>query len=133
MNSKRIDEYKLLYKSEELTDDGIPTIETQLREIHEADQKYLLSMTDKETIDKKRIRSIKQMVKCICLNKMNKSIMVNTLSLNKSERETLQKLMYEYDGEINEEQIRNDFYKVASNELFEDNYIDVSKVPIYDF
>jgi len=62
------------------TDDGLPTIEKQLRDIDLKDREMKQNYDSKE----KEIynREMKQRVKCLSLHKMGLSIFTNTLLLN---------------------------------------------------
>lgn len=118
-----LDEYMLKYKPDELTDDGIPNIKTQLREIKELDEK--------QEIDKINYkREMIQRVKCLSLNKMGKDIMFNTMSLNIKERNKLQEIMYSY-NEIEPNEIIKEFNELVSDVLFNNTQIDYSKLPVY--
>ena len=125
-------DFKLKYKPEELTDDGIPTIQTQLREIEERD------LEDKKTFEEhnEKIyrREMKQRVKCLCLDKMGYEITINTLDLNKRKRDELQQLMYEY-NDIPHEDIIKEFNDKFSDllDFVENSSIDYSKLPVYQY
>lgn len=112
-----------------LTPDGLPTIEEQLEEIKIKDEEQEKILKENEIKIYKR--EMVQRVKCLCLNKMGKSIMINTLSLNKKDREKLQKLMWEY-NDIDHKDIIKEFNEEFS-EMLEDTNIDYSKLPIYEF
>lgn len=122
-----LEEYKLKYKPEELTDDGIPNIETQLKELKIKDEEL-----DKD-IDKDKLykREMIQRVKCLCLLKMNKSIFTNTFEMKIKDRETLQKLMWEY-NDIDHKVIIDEFNEKIC-EILDDKGFDNSKVPIYQY
>lgn len=117
------------YKPEELTDDGVPTIETQLREIKALDEE---DKTKRDKHNEKLFkREMTQRVKCICLYKMNKSIMTNTFDLSVKDRGTLELMMHSYE-ETPFEDIIKEFNEIANNDLFENNN-DYSKYPIYNY
>lgn len=122
-----LEEYKLKYKPEELTDDGIPTIETQLKELKIKDEE-LEKEIDKDKLYK---REMIQRVKCLCLLKMNKSIFTNTFEMKIKDRETLQKLMWEY-NDIDHKVIIDEFNEKIC-EILDDKGFDNSKVPIYQY
>ena len=117
-----IDEMRRKYKPEELTDDGIPTIETQLRELKEEDEKMKKRDYNKEMVNR---------VKCISLHKMNKSIMTNTLNMNSRDRASLQNIMHSY-NDIPHTEIIDEFNEIVNTELFENPKIDYSQLPIYN-
>jgi len=122
-----LEEYKLKYKPEELTDDGIPNIETQLKELKMKDEE-LEKEIDKDKIYK---REMVQRVKCLCLLKMNKSIFTNTFEMKIKDRETLQKLMWEY-NDIDHKDIIDEFNEKICD-ILDDKGFDNSKVPIYQY
>jgi hypothetical protein len=117
-----IDENRKKYKPEELTDDGIPTIETQLKELSERDKLDEIYKID-------YVKNMKLKVKCIALHKMGKSILTNTLKMTYNDRKKLVELMHEYNG-VDAAEITNEFNYIANEELFENNK-DVSNYPVY--
>lgn len=109
------------YTKADLTEDGVLSIEAQLRRIKYLDDKQNILIRDYGTNMKRKVLSI-------CLNKLGLDIMTNTYSLKQSKREELQKLMWEYNGK-DEETINNDFYKAClDQELFDRDY---TKYPVY--
>lgn len=125
-----LDEYAKNYKPEELTDDGIPNIETQLREIREKDEEQLKDYTEDNI--KRYNREMIQRVKCLCLHKMGKNVMLNTRDLNIFNREKLRILMAEY-NDIEHEKIIDEFNNMITEEIFDNKNIDLSRLPIYDY
>lgn len=125
-----IEIYKQKYNPEELTDDGIPTIETQLKELKVIDEE--LENKRKENELKIYNREMVQRVKCLSLQKMGLSIMVNTNDLSTRERQKLQKLMWEY-NDIEHTTIIKEFNEEFGNMLDDIKTIDYSKLPVYDF
>ena len=119
-----LEEYSKKYSKEELTDDGIPTIETQIREINELDEKQNINNVNYN-------REMIQRVKCISLYKMGKSIMTNTNILNNRDRKKLQEIMHSYNN-IDHKDIIDEFNIIVNDEIFE-NDIDYSKLPIYQY
>ena len=119
-----LDEYAKKYKPEELTDDGIPTIETQLKEISEKD------IDDVKNEDLHYEREMILRVKCLCLLKMNKSIFTNTFEMKHKSKEKLQELMWEY-NEIDPELIIEEFNQKIGD-MFDEDDIDFSKLPIFN-
>lgn len=124
-----LEEYAKKYKPEELTDDGVPTIETQLREIKEKDEE--LKNKHKENEEKRYKREMTQRVKCLSLNKMNKHFMMNTIDLNTKERKKLQQIMWSY-NDIDHEKIIEEFNELICEELDNVKELDYSKLPVYD-
>ena len=109
------------YTKADITEDGVLSIEAQLRRIKYLDDKQNILIKDYATNMKRKVLSI-------CLAKLGLDIMTNTYSLKQSKREELQKLMWEYNGK-DEETINNDFYKAClDQELFDRDY---TRYPIY--
>ena len=120
-----LEEYAKKYKPEELTDDGIPNIETQLREIKELDEK--------QEIDKINYkREMIQRVKCLSLHKMGKDIMFNTTYMSNKEKTKLQEIMHTY-NDIDPEEIIKEFNELVNEVLFENSCIEYSKLPLYTY
>lgn len=119
-----LEEYSKKYSKEELTDDGIPTIETQMREINELDEKQNINKVNYN-------REMLQRVKCLSLHKIGKSIMTNTNLLNNRDRKKLQEIMHSYNN-IDHKEIIDEFNNMVNDEIFE-NDIDYSKLPIYQY
>ncbi len=122
-------QYSEKYSKEELTPDGLPTIETQLKEIEEKDEELL--RINAENSIKIYNREMVQRVKCLCLLKMNQSIFKNTLDLNKKSRIELQKLMHEY-NDVEHDEIIKEFNEKISI-ILDENDIDISQLPIYNY
>jgi hypothetical protein len=123
-----LEEYSRKYKPEELTDDGVPNIETQLREIKEKDEEYQKTLKEKE--EKIYKREMVQRVKCLCLLKMDRTILTNTNELNIKDKNKLQNLMWEY-NDIDHKDIINEFNEKISHILDSNN--DTLSYPIYEF
>lgn len=121
-----ISEYKNKYKPEELTDDGIPTIETQLREIKLDEEKQTMKLNEEQFYKREMI----QRVKCLSLNKMNKDIFTNTNDLKPSDKKKLQEIMYTY-NDIDHEQIIKEFNELVCEDYLDNPKYDYSKAPIY--
>lgn len=122
-----LEEYKLKYKPEELTADGIPTIETQLKEIKIKDDEIDIKM--KENIQKTFNREMTQRVKCLSLVKMGLSAFTNTYDLSMREKTKLQKIMHEY-NDIDNNDIIKQFNEEIGDKL---ETLDYSKLPVYFF
>lgn len=125
-----LEEYAQKYKPEELTDDGIPNIETQLRELKEKDEEQLKAYEEDNI--KRYNREMTQRVKCLALHKMGKNVMLNTRDLNIFNREKLRILMSEY-NDIDHQEIIKEFNNMITDEIFDNRNIDVSKLPIYEY
>ena len=123
-------EFSKKYKPEELTADGIPTIETQLRELKEKDEEQQIK--DEEEKDKKYKREMIQRVKCLSLNKMGKDFMTNTFEMNVKDRNKLQEIMWTY-NDIDPQEIINEFNEMVCDVLDDVKNTDYSKLPIYNY
>jgi len=125
-----IEEYRKKYKTEELTADGIPTIETQLRELKEEDDKVNI-IDDKKSLENYK-REMTQRVKCICLKEMDLSPFTNTNNMSLVVKNKLQKLMWTY-NEMDHLKIISIFNTEMSDILDDVKYTDMSKLPIYNY
>jgi tryptophan synthase beta subunit len=123
-----LEEYKKKYTPEQLTTDGIPTIETQLEELKQADEIQQKKRSEKEEYIYRR--EMLQRVKCLALLQMDKSIFINTNDLTIKDRTKLQKIMWEY-NDIPHEDIIKEFNEKVGEVLHEDK-LDYSKLPLYD-
>jgi hypothetical protein len=112
----------------DLTADGLPTVEKQLRDMDEKDKEH----TENIDVDKVYKREMIQRVKTIALYKMKKNVMMNTFDLTVRERDELQAKMWEY-NEVNHKDIIDEFNKIVEDEIFNNKDIDVSKLPIYTY
>lgn len=124
-----LEEYARKYKPEELTADGIPNIETQVREMNERDEEY--NKTLEENKQKIYNREMVQRVKLLCLLKMGKSILTNTFEMKIKEKEKLQELMWEYNDVYHYDIIKEFNEKIG--DILDDEKLDFSKVPIYEY
>ena len=129
LNNPILAEYAKKYKPEELTADGIPNIETQLREIKIKDDEQLSRFENNEALFR---REMTQRVKCLALHKLGMSIFTNTYELNPRVRIKLQDVMWSY-NDIEFSKIIEEFNNMVTEELFENDKIDISKLPIYEF
>lgn len=118
----QIEEFRRRYKPEELTDDGVPTIETQLRELKEADDRIAEYNYNKQLVNR---------VKCLALHKMNKPILTNTLNMNSRDRASLQNIMHSY-NDIPHQDIIDEFNEIVNIEIFENPNIDYNNLPLYN-
>lgn len=117
------------YKPEELTADGLPTIETQLKELKMKDDEQLPRYENDEALFR---REMTQRVKCLALHKLGMSIFTNTYELNPRVRIKLQDVMWTY-NDVEFPKIIEEFNNMVTEELFENDKIDISKLPIYEF
>lgn len=125
-----LEEYKKKYNPEELTHDGIPTIETQLREIKEDEEKQKLN--SKYNDEQKYKREMLQRVKCLSLNRMGKSIFTNTFDMKPSDRKKLQEIMWSF-NDIDHEEIIKEFNELVCEDYLDNvKEIDYSRLPVYD-
>ena len=109
-----------------LTVDGIPTIEQQLKDIKEDEEKR------KKDIDEQKIkrRNIVNMIKVISLHKMDKNPLINTSDLSHKEKVELIRIMNTYGDKV-EMDIQEEFNKVCNETIFSPR-ADYSTYPVYD-
>lgn len=124
-----LEEYKIKYKPEELTADGIPTIETQLTELKIKDEEQLPKYENNEAIFK---REMIQRVKCLCLHKLGYDILYNTSNMNPRERIKLQELMWSY-NDVEHSKIIEEFNDIVCSNILDNPKVDLSKMPIYEY
>lgn len=115
------------FKPEELTDDLIPTIDTQLRIIKEEEEKQKSKYSEEQ---KNKIEMVKRVI-CLSLIKMNLHPLTNTFELNTYDRERLQTIMHSY-NDISQEEIVKEFNNKISSEIFDNKQTDFSKLPVYN-
>lgn len=130
MSNPILEEYAKKYTPEELTADGIPTIETQMKEIKDKDEKQLNKYYE-EDINRYN-REMKQRVKCLALKKMGKHIFTNTFTMTKFDKEVLQEYMWEYNN-YEHKDIIDEFNKLICREILDNPDYDYSKAPIYEW
>lgn len=111
-----------IYTKDDLTDDGLPSVEAQMREMKRVDE------INKKELDLRR--EMVTMIKSISLVKMGKEPLVNTSYLSYPEKSTLIKIMNEYANE-SQENIREEFNRMCSEKIFNPN-CDYSKLPVYN-
>ena len=108
------------YLPEELTEDGLPTVEAQIRRMVIRDT--ALTVQDKD-------RQLAMRVKCLSLNHMGLSPLHNTFNLDAKQRTILQDIMRTYE-EKQPEQIIQEFNEVCSEKIF-NTQMEMSKLPLY--
>jgi len=114
--------------SKELTADGIPTINQQLKDIKEDEERLKATIVSDSEKTKRRDMIIR--VKSICLHKMGKDIMVNTSYLSSKEKTKLIELMNEYLLKT-EPEIIDEFNDICQETIFETKR-DYSNYPVYN-
>lgn len=119
-----LEDYRLKYKPEELTHDGIPTLETQLKEIEE-DEKNRIKLDEKE----KYIKDMKMRVRFICMDKIGKNPLEQNLSFY--ERKRLYDEMNKY-SDVPHDEIIKEFNILCQETIFQKN-ADYSKFKISYF
>jgi hypothetical protein len=111
------------YTPEELTPDGLPTVEAQLRRLEERDRELNQRRLENN------MRDLKMRVKCLALDSMGLNMLHNTNSLDYKKRDQLQNIMRTYEDKTPEE-IRQLFNERCSDSLFISS-MDPSKFPMY--
>ena len=122
-----LEDFKIKYKPEELTDDGIPSADTLIREIKEKDAELEPKLKTEEFYKRQMI----QRVKCICLKKLGYDVLYNTYYMNPKERIKLQELMWTY-NDVEHSKIIEEFNDIVNTDIFENKNIDISKLPLYN-
>jgi hypothetical protein len=102
----------------ELTPDGIPTIEKQLKDIEES-EKVFKNMLDPATEIDNHFKNMLKRVKFLGLYKMNKDPFMNTSNMSSIEKKILQKEMNKYAGYSETEIISE--YNETCGELLSDS------------
>lgn len=108
------------YTPEELTEDGLPTVEAQLRRLDERDQNIPLDNS---------LKSLTMRVKCLSLVMMGLSPMTNTYNLSNKQREQLQNNMRTFETE--EPATIIEMFNTMMNDKLFISTLDPSKLPIY--
>jgi len=111
-----------------LTADGIPTIETQLKQIEEQELNNLKELTEEEKLAKRR-KEILQRIKCIALDAMGKNILINPKTLMPREKREYVKRIEEL-YILSEEEIINMFNNICQDTIFQS--VDYTNCAIYD-
>lgn len=115
-----------------LTQDGLPTIETQLKGLHELDKLYKEEI-EKETDEQKKKRDeikLALKVKCIILDELGLDIISDTRTLNVKQRKIYNAKFKAYFENADEEYITSRFHEVCHETIFV-NGVDFSKYPVY--
>lgn len=122
------DERNPIFNKEDLTVDGLPTVEAQMRELKriEALENKIKEINE----EKNKRREMINMIRFICLHKMGKSPMINTNYLTNIEKETLILLMNSYGAKV-ESEIKTEFNNICNQTIFS-NKFDYSTLPIYN-
>ena len=111
-----------------LTADGIPTIETQLKQIEEQELNNIKELTEEEKLVKRR-KEILQRIKCIALDAMGKNILINPKTLMPREKREYVKRIEEL-YILSEEEIITMFNNICQDTIFQS--VDYSNCAIYD-
>jgi hypothetical protein len=112
-----------------LTADGIPTIETQLRQIEEKDIASIKELSEEEKT-KKENKNILMRIKCIVLDTMGKNILIDPKSLSLRERKEFIKRVEEL-LILSEEEIKIMFGNICHETIFQPGS-DYSNYIVYD-
>lgn len=111
----------------DLTPDGLPTTELQLKKIEEAENKQ--ELTEDEKLKKHR-REMLQRIRCIALNAMGKDILFDPRRLQPKDRRDYVKRIEEL-YILSEEEIIIMFNRLCHDTVFI-NGADYSNYPVYD-
>jgi hypothetical protein len=108
----------------ELTPDGLPTIELQLKKIEEADKELI----EKLNISIENDNFIK--LRCVILHKMDLNILTDTRFLKKNVKDLYINKRIEYIENLTQSELDKDFNNICCNTIL-DCGEDVSKYPIF--
>jgi len=112
-----------------LTADGIPTIETQLKQLEEKDIESIKEQTEEEIV-KKENKNILMRIRCIVLDAMGKNILSDPKSLSVRERKEFVKRVEEL-LILTEEEIKIMFGNICHETIFQPGS-DYSNYIVYD-
>jgi hypothetical protein len=113
-----------------LTHDGLPTIETQLKNLEQIDLERQSKELTEEERDKKYKREMLQRIRCIALNAMGKNILQNPKTLSpKDKREFIKRIEELYI--LSEDEIKIMFGNICHDTIFQ-NGSDYSTYVVYD-
>ena len=113
-----------------LTADGLPTIETQLKQLEEYEaERNEKNLTNDEQLKKHR-REMLQRIRCIALDAMGKNILINPKQLIPKEKRDFVKRIEEL-YILSEEEIIIMFNNICHDTIFQTGN-DYSNYPVYD-
>ena len=113
-----------------LTYDGLPTIETQLKQLEELDNERQNRELSEEEKDKKHKREMLQRIRCIALDAMGKNILSNPKDLQpKDKREFIKRIEELYI--LSEDEIKIMFGNICHDTIFQCG-ADYSTYVVYD-
>ena len=113
-----------------LTCDGLPTIETQLKQLEEIDIERQTKEISEEEKDKKHKREMLQRIRCIALDGMGKNILSNPKELNpRDKRDFIKRIEELY--LLSEDEIKIMFGNICHETIFL-NGSDYSTYVVYD-
>jgi hypothetical protein len=113
-----------------LSHDGLPTIETQLKQLEEIDNERQNKVLTEEDLLKKHRREILQRIRCIALDAMGKNILSDPKLLQpKNKRDFVKRVEELYI--LSEEEIKNMFGNICHDTIFQ-NGTDYSTFVVQD-
>lgn len=113
-----------------LTSDGLPTVETQLKQLEEIDIERQNRELSEEEKDKKHKREMLQRIRCIALDAMGKNILSNPKDLQpKDKREFIKRIEELYI--LSEDEIKIMFGNICHDTIFQCGS-DYSTYVVYD-
>ena len=113
-----------------LTHDGLPTIETQLKQMEEFDNERLNKEISEEELLKKHRREMLQRIRCIALDAMGKNILSDPKQLQPRDKRDFVKRVEEL-YILSEEEIKSMFGSICHDTIFQNN-TDYSKFVVQD-
>jgi hypothetical protein len=109
-----------------LTPDGLPLIELQLKKIEEADKELFEKYEKEKTIESENFIKLR----CVILNKIGLNILTDTRFLKNNVKKNFINERNKYIEDLTQSKLDNDFNNICSETIF-DCGEDVSKYPVY--
>ena len=113
-----------------LTCDGLPTIEVQLKHLEELDNERLNKELSEEEILKKHRKEMLQRIRCIALDAMGKNILIDPRKLSPRDKKDFIKRVEEL-YLLSEDEIKIMFGNICHDTIFQSG-ADYSNYVIYD-
>jgi hypothetical protein len=114
---------------ETLTPEGLPTIETQLKQIEQRDIEQIKELSEEEKVKKENKETLMR-IKCIALDAMGKNILIDPRSFQpRDKREFIKRVEELYI--LTADEIKDMFNKICHDTIFI-NGSDYSNYPVYN-
>ena len=109
-----------------LTPDGLPLIELQLKKIEEADKELFEKYEKKKTVESENFIKLR----CVILNKIGLNILTDTRFLKNNVKKNFINERNKYIEDLTQSKLDNDFNNICCETIF-DCGEDVSKYPVF--